>query len=163
MKVWSYAYSVGPFETSKCHDTHNVNSWHFWHCDIALDSLQCYFNGPIHTCSVFCHEKSCNKKGSRAKNCTVKNCSEFTLCVSWHLLVLSLQLGYYCPSDLFLNFISDYVTEVWCHTDNFSSSQGRSYKQCIDVPDELIHQIQDYLAHMPFYESTKNYMLSWEK
>ena len=26
------------------------------HCDIPLNSLQCYFNGPIHTCSIFCCE-----------------------------------------------------------------------------------------------------------
>ena len=36
------------------HDRHNASSWRFCRCDIALDSLQCFSNGSMHTASVFC-------------------------------------------------------------------------------------------------------------
>ena len=45
-------------QDNKCLDTHNANLPPILmlriHSDIALDSLQCYFNGPIHTWHIFC-------------------------------------------------------------------------------------------------------------
>ena len=47
-------------EVTKCHDTHNVNFAAILTSricsNIALDSLQCYFNGPMHTWHIF-HRK----------------------------------------------------------------------------------------------------------
>ena len=41
--------------------------------EIALDSLKCYFNGPIHTCSSFLQDKNrMIKRGLEQINCTVK-------------------------------------------------------------------------------------------
>ena len=36
------------------HDTHDANSRRFWRRDIAVDSLLCFSNGPMHTASIFC-------------------------------------------------------------------------------------------------------------
>ena len=38
------------------HDTHNMNLWCFWCCNIVLDSLQCFSNGPMNTASICHHE-----------------------------------------------------------------------------------------------------------
>ena len=60
-------------------------------CDITLDLLQCFFNGPMHTASIFCHEFADSTILSlyypfhHAIFCVILCCNWFNCCMFYHL------------------------------------------------------------------------------